>query len=70
MQFINDIIEFSIEFAWQMVDEDDSIPRAESRWLVLNKVLAFLAENDSLPKEDIDEFVEAYLAKTSDSVKK
>ena len=55
------IIEYVIEFAWQIQDENNNISRAESRWIVLNEVLAFLEQFDELPDEDIDLFVEKYL---------
>jgi hypothetical protein len=58
---INDIIEYAIEFAWQIGDTNENIPRAESRWIVLNKVLEFIDKNQTLPDEDLDEVVQKYL---------
>lgn len=60
---INDIIEYAIEFAWQMGDKNENIPRAESRWEVLNKVLNFIEKREYLPDEDIDEVVQGFLSK-------
>ncbi|MGI9649620.1 hypothetical protein [Chryseobacterium sp. RLHN22] len=60
---INDIIEYAIEFAWQMGDKNENIPRAESRWEVLNKVLNFIETREHLPDEDIDEVVQGFLSK-------
>jgi hypothetical protein len=58
---INDLIEYAIEFAWQIGDTNENIPRAESRWLVLDKVLEFIEKNKTLPDEDIDEVVQEFL---------
>lgn len=59
---INDVIEYAIEFAWQIGDKNENIPRAESRWEVLSKVLEFIEKNETLPDEDIDEVVQKFLA--------
>ena len=59
---INDVIEYAIEFAWQIGDNNENIPRAESRWEVLSKVLEFIEKNETLPDEDIDEVVQKFLA--------
>ena len=62
----SDIIEYAIEFAWQIGDTDETIPRAESRWIVLDKVLDFIKKNKNPPDEDIDEFVQKFLVEESD----
>jgi hypothetical protein len=59
-QLLNNTIEYSIEFAWQIGD-NIKIPRAESRHQILNAVLKFIQENKTLPDNDIDEFILKYL---------
>jgi hypothetical protein len=55
-----DVIEYAIEFAWTLGDNID-ISRAESRHKVLEKILDFLEENKRIPREDIDEYIVAYI---------
>ena len=58
---INDLIEYTVEFAWQITDNNEEISRAESRWEVLSRVLDFIDKYEKLPNEDIDEVVHSYL---------
>jgi len=56
------LLEIAVEVAWQLGDANQDIPRAESRWSVVNIALeieqAGIIDDNS---EDIDEIIFGYL---------
>lgn len=56
------MIEYAIEFAWQVTDNPNQ-SRAEHRHKVADAVLEFVKINKQIPKDDVDEFIGNFLKK-------